>query len=77
MEPGEVKQQPRRMYKYVASNFRFRKKFDVDISDKIDNPKWFNILDIRCEKQEINCYFVLQKFSFKILKRWLLKLVNL
>ena len=46
VEPGEVKQQPRRMYKYVASNFRFRKKFDVDISDKIDNPKWFNILDI-------------------------------
>ena len=39
VEPGEVKQQPRRMYKYVASNFRFRKKFDVDISDKIDNPK--------------------------------------
>ena len=22
--------QPRRMYKYVASNFRFRKKFDVE-----------------------------------------------
>ena len=28
-EPIEVKQ-PRRVYKYVASNFRFKKKFDVE-----------------------------------------------
>ena len=29
VEPGEVNKQPRRVYKYVASNFRIRKKFDV------------------------------------------------
>ena len=29
VEPIEVKQ-PRRVYKYVASNFRFKKKFDVE-----------------------------------------------
>ena len=28
-EAGEVNKQPRRVYKYVANNFRFRKKFDV------------------------------------------------
>ena len=35
VEAGKVnKQQPRRVYKYVASNFRIRKKFDVkDLSD--------------------------------------------
>ena len=35
LEAGKVnKQQPRRVYKYVASNFRIRKKFDVkDFSD--------------------------------------------
>ena len=38
VELGEVKQQPRRVYKYVANNFRFKKKFDVEtLSDKIDN----------------------------------------
>ena len=41
---GEVKQQPRRVYKYVANNFRFKKKFDVEtLSDKIDNSE---VLDI-------------------------------
>ena len=30
VELGEVKQQPRRVYKYVANNFRFKKKFDVE-----------------------------------------------
>ena len=30
VEAGEVNKQPRRMYKYVASNFRFRKKFDAE-----------------------------------------------
>ena len=36
LKRGKVNQQPsRRVYKYVASNFRFRKKFDVkDLSDK-------------------------------------------
>ena len=29
IEPVKVKQQPRRMYKYVANNFRIKKKFDV------------------------------------------------
>ena len=29
VEAGEVDKQPRRVYKYVANNFRFRKKFDV------------------------------------------------
>ena len=29
VEPIEVKQ-PRRVYKYVASNFRFKKKFDIE-----------------------------------------------
>ena len=29
VEAGEVNKQPRRVYKYVANNFRFRKKFDV------------------------------------------------
>ena len=36
VEPGEVNKQPRRVYKYVASNFRIRKKFDVKVlSDPI------------------------------------------
>ena len=30
VEAGEVDKQPRRVYKYVASNFRFRKKFDAE-----------------------------------------------
>ena len=29
VEAGEVDKQPRRVYKYVANNFRFRKKFDI------------------------------------------------
>ena len=33
----EDKQQPRRVYKHVASNFRFRKKFDVDKSSDHSN----------------------------------------
>ena len=34
VDAGEVKKQPRRVYKYVASNYRFRKKFDVkNLSD--------------------------------------------
>ena len=35
VETGEVNQQPRRVYRHVANNFRFRKKYDV-LSDKID-----------------------------------------
>ena len=36
VDAGEVKKQPRRVYKYVASNFRIRKKFDVKVlSDPI------------------------------------------
>ena len=30
VEVGEVNKQPRRVYKYVANNFRFREKFDVE-----------------------------------------------
>ena len=30
VEAGEVNKQPRRVYKYVANNFRFRKKFDSE-----------------------------------------------
>ena len=38
VELGEAKQQPRRVYRYVANNFRFKKKFDVEtLNDKIDN----------------------------------------
>ena len=37
MEPVEAKTQPRRVYKYVANNFRFRKKYNVGhFSDNID-----------------------------------------
>ena len=38
VEAGEVNKQPRRVYKHVASNFRFRKKFDVKkLSDNSNN----------------------------------------
>ena len=34
---GEVKNQSRRQYKFVANNYRFRKKFDMKkLSDNID-----------------------------------------
>ena len=37
---GEVNQQIRRVYKHVANNFRFRKKYNVGIlSDKIDKQE--------------------------------------
>ena len=38
VDAGEVNKQPRRVYKYVASNYRFRKKFDVKkLSDNSTN----------------------------------------
>ena len=53
--PAEVKQQPRRVYKFVASNYRFRKKFDV--------KKWqfYQILFsyfryLIVQKQDVNCF---------------------
>ena len=40
VETGEVNQQTRRVYKNVANNFRFKKKYNVGIlSDKIDRSK--------------------------------------
>ena len=40
VETGEVNQQTRRVYKNVANNFRFKKKYKVGIlSDKIDRSK--------------------------------------
>ena len=34
---GEVKNQSRQQYKFVANNYRFRKKFDAKkLSDNID-----------------------------------------
>ena len=35
LKRGEVNQQPRRVYKFVANNYRIRKKFER-FSDKID-----------------------------------------
>ena len=40
VETGEVNQQTRRVYKNVANNFRFKKKYNVGIlSNKIDRSK--------------------------------------
>ena len=37
VEAGEVNQQPRRIHRHVAKNFRIRKKYNVELlSDKID-----------------------------------------
>ena len=30
VDKGEVKQQPRRVYKFVANNFRFRRKYNIE-----------------------------------------------